>query len=317
MSDLSQFWRKQQKRLYRLRVRGPHQLRKHLAYYVIRHGFEIGDYSGGAEPAISMWGEGARLRVGRYCMFAEGVSIVLGGNHRTDHVTGFPLGKAMDRAGPLDESYSRGDVVLGSDVWIGKDAMILSGVTVGDGAVVGAGSVVLEDVAPYTIMQGNPARIFGKRFPDAVIRQLLKARWWDLDHGQILSLQPVLQSDDVDAVIDACNRMRGASEAPSTAATVEPRLAHAPIPAPNAGNEAGILSWCVRYLAEFLKVPPEKIDVDAPFSRLGLDSIGRASLMTGLEDALGVAITPDDIVEHPTIAALARHLAAQDVAVSV
>ncbi|TPX34890.1 hypothetical protein SmJEL517_g02542 [Synchytrium microbalum] len=48
-------------------------------------------------------------------------------------------------------------VTIGSDVWIGGNSVILPGVTIGDGAVVGAGSVVTKDVAPYTVVVGNPA----------------------------------------------------------------------------------------------------------------------------------------------------------------
>lgn len=43
--------------------------------------------------------------------------------------------------------------------WIGAGATILPGVTVGENAVVGAGSVVTHDVAPNTIVAGNPARV--------------------------------------------------------------------------------------------------------------------------------------------------------------
>ena len=41
---------------------------------------------------------------------------------------------------------------------IGSNATILCGITVGEGAIVGAGSVVTLDVAPNTIVAGNPAR---------------------------------------------------------------------------------------------------------------------------------------------------------------
>jgi len=50
-------------------------------------------------------------------------------------------------------------VLVGHKVWIGFGASILKGVTVGDGAVVGAKSVVTRDVAPYTVVAGNPARV--------------------------------------------------------------------------------------------------------------------------------------------------------------
>lgn len=42
--------------------------------------------------------------------------------------------------------------------WIGFDAMIMKGVTIGEGAIIGAKSVVVTDVAPYTVVMGNPAR---------------------------------------------------------------------------------------------------------------------------------------------------------------
>lgn len=44
-------------------------------------------------------------------------------------------------------------------VWIGFDVVVLKGVTIGEGAIVGARSVVTRDVAPYTIVVGNPARV--------------------------------------------------------------------------------------------------------------------------------------------------------------
>lgn len=55
-------------------------------------------------------------------------------------------------------------VHIGKNAWIGAGATILPGVTVGDNAVVGAASVVTKDVAPDTIVAGNPAR-FIKRIP--------------------------------------------------------------------------------------------------------------------------------------------------------
>ena len=42
---------------------------------------------------------------------------------------------------------------------IGVNAVILPGVTVGQGAIVGAGSVVTEDVPPFSIVAGVPARV--------------------------------------------------------------------------------------------------------------------------------------------------------------
>lgn len=44
-------------------------------------------------------------------------------------------------------------------VWIGARVCILKGVEIGEGAVVGTGSVVTKDVAPWTVVAGNPARV--------------------------------------------------------------------------------------------------------------------------------------------------------------
>jgi acetyltransferase-like isoleucine patch superfamily enzyme len=49
-------------------------------------------------------------------------------------------------------------VHIGRNVWIGFDVSVLPGVTIGNGSIVGARSVVFEDVLPYTVVAGNPAR---------------------------------------------------------------------------------------------------------------------------------------------------------------
>lgn len=50
-------------------------------------------------------------------------------------------------------------VHIGTGAWIGAGATILPGITIGENAVVGAGSVVTRDVAPNTIVAGNPAKV--------------------------------------------------------------------------------------------------------------------------------------------------------------
>lgn len=50
-------------------------------------------------------------------------------------------------------------VTIEDDVWIAADAIVLPGVTIGRGAVIGAHSVVVEDVAAFTVVAGNPARV--------------------------------------------------------------------------------------------------------------------------------------------------------------
>jgi sugar O-acyltransferase (sialic acid O-acetyltransferase NeuD family) len=50
-----------------------------------------------------------------------------------------------------------GKCTIGKEVFIGTGAVILPGITVGDGAVIAAGAIVTKDVAPRTLVAGNPA----------------------------------------------------------------------------------------------------------------------------------------------------------------
>jgi putative colanic acid biosynthesis acetyltransferase WcaF len=54
-------------------------------------------------------------------------------------------------------------IVIGDQTWICANAFVGPGVTVGEGAVVGAGAVVVKDVAPWTVVAGNPARLIKRR----------------------------------------------------------------------------------------------------------------------------------------------------------
>jgi acetyltransferase-like isoleucine patch superfamily enzyme len=54
---------------------------------------------------------------------------------------------------------------------IGVNAVVLPGVTVGKGAIVGAGAVLTEDVEPFTIVAGVPARLIRRREPSEPTRE--------------------------------------------------------------------------------------------------------------------------------------------------
>jgi len=59
-------------------------------------------------------------------------------------------------------------VRVGRNVWIGFDSCVLPGVSIGEGSIVGARSVVTADVAPYSVVAGNPARIIRRLEPEEV-----------------------------------------------------------------------------------------------------------------------------------------------------
>lgn len=67
-----------------------------------------------------------------------------------------------------------GDVIIGDRVWICYRAIVLPGVNIGEGAVIAAGAVVTEDVAPYAIVAGSPARQIGERTPNLHYRLSFK-----------------------------------------------------------------------------------------------------------------------------------------------
>jgi acetyltransferase-like isoleucine patch superfamily enzyme len=52
-----------------------------------------------------------------------------------------------------------GDITIHDDAWIGAGAIVLPNVSIGEQAVVAAGAIVTKDVAPRTIVAGNPARV--------------------------------------------------------------------------------------------------------------------------------------------------------------
>lgn len=149
-------------------------------------------------PTIFSWGEGATLKVGKFCSIAEEVKIFLGGNHRIDWITTFPFSALWPSAKDIiGHPSTKGDVVIGHDVWIGYGATILSGVTIGNGAVIGAFSVVAKDVPPYSIVVGNPAKVVKKRFSDDKIDILQKLRWWDWENEKLNYAMEYLLCGDI------------------------------------------------------------------------------------------------------------------------
>ncbi|MCP9337212.1 CatB-related O-acetyltransferase [Stutzerimonas xanthomarina] len=152
-------------------------------------------------PEVYDWQEGSTLKVGAYCSIASNVQIFLGGLHRTDWITTFPFPAFIDEAADItDYNGSRGDVVIGNDVWLCSNCVILSGVTVGHGAVVACGSIVTRDVAPYSVVAGNPARHVRWRFPEEQRRVLLGIEWWNWPEADIRAASTLLCSSDVDAL---------------------------------------------------------------------------------------------------------------------
>ena len=159
--------------------------------------YEIGTGSYGL-PDVHDWHEGSTLCIGAYTSIADDVHIFLGGQHRTDWISSYPFPAFLEEAKHI-QSYggSRGDVTIGNDVWLASGCTILSGVTVGDGAVVAARAVVARDVAPYSIVAGNPARHIRFRFDQATREALLAVAWWSWPESEVRQVVHLLCSDDL------------------------------------------------------------------------------------------------------------------------
>ncbi|MDB5374554.1 MAG: Capsular polysaccharide synthesis enzyme Cap5H [Belnapia sp.] len=136
-----------------------------------------------------------RISVGRYCSLGafdiaqpqhpiESVTSSVFAYNREKHA----LVKSMIQDSGLGDTAwaryrvvmpSKAPPVIGNDVFFGKDVLLSTGIRIGDGAVIAAGSVVTRDVAPYTIVGGNPAKLIRRRFDDGIIEDFLELQWWN------------------------------------------------------------------------------------------------------------------------------------------
>lgn len=130
--------------------------------FVNLYGCEVGDDSRiGTFVEIQKGASiGRRVKVSSHTFICEGVTIeddVFIGHGvmfindkypRATNATGMPQSAADWTCVPTRICHGAS---------IGSNATILCGLTIGAGAIVGAGSVVTHDVAPHTIVAGNPA----------------------------------------------------------------------------------------------------------------------------------------------------------------
>lgn len=115
----------------------------------IREQVEIGD------SAVIMMG--AVINIG--AVIGEGTMIdmgaVLGG--RATVGKNCHIGAGTVLAGVVEPASAQ-PVIVEDNVLIGANAVVLEGIRVGEGSVVAAGAIVIQDVEPYTVVAGTPAK---------------------------------------------------------------------------------------------------------------------------------------------------------------
>jgi virginiamycin A acetyltransferase len=148
-----------------------------------------------------------KLIIGKFCSIAcKAKFLMTSGNHTMRSLSTYTFPIFYEEWG-LDVSHitdawdNKGDIVIGNDVWIGYDAIIMSGVKIGDGAIIGARAIVTNDVPPYTIVGGIPAKVIKKRFSDDIILKLLKVRWWNWPYEKIQANIKHIQSGNIDKLV--------------------------------------------------------------------------------------------------------------------
>jgi acetyltransferase-like isoleucine patch superfamily enzyme len=131
--------------------------------FVNLYGCEIGD-----DTRIGTFVEiqknariGARCKISSHTFICEGVTIqdeVFVGHGVIFVNDRFPRAVTSDGVLQTEADWECQKTVVETGASIGSGSTLLGGVTVGRGAMVGAGSVVTRDVAPLSVVAGNPAR---------------------------------------------------------------------------------------------------------------------------------------------------------------
>ena len=147
-----------------------------------------------------------RLIIGKFCSIACGAKFLFNSaNHKMASLSTYTFPLFFEEWGLKKENVAqawdqKGDIMIGNDVWIGYEAVILSGVTIGDGAVIGCRVVVTNDIPPYTIVGGVPAKPIRKRFDEETIKELQKIKWWDWPEEKITEKIQAIQAGDLEGL---------------------------------------------------------------------------------------------------------------------
>ncbi|HEY0115594.1 MAG TPA: acyltransferase [Allosphingosinicella sp.] len=99
------------------------------------------------------------VSIGARCKVQNGVSVYNGVTIGDDVFVGPHAAFTNDKVPrAFNSDWAVTPTRLETGCSIGANSTIICGITIGEFAMVAAGSVVTRDVAPYTLVMGNPAR---------------------------------------------------------------------------------------------------------------------------------------------------------------
>lgn len=108
---------------------------------------EIGDH-----VLIGMYNTIHHCDFGSYVLTAEGCRFLSGSRYHHYARTDIPIAL---QGGSLTR------ITVNDDVWVGANAIVMA--EIGEGSVVGAGAVVTDDIEPFAVAVGVPARVIDRR----------------------------------------------------------------------------------------------------------------------------------------------------------
>jgi len=157
------------------------------------------------------------VRVGAFCSIGPR-SLMGFGEHPVDFPSTAPAfysprGQTGLTFASSESFRERRRITLGSDVWVGAHVFIRDGVEIGDGAIIAAGAVVTQNVPPYTIVGGTPARVIRPRFSEQVAAALHRLRWWTWSDDELRSAQPFMNGKNVEGFLQWALDCRQESDA--------------------------------------------------------------------------------------------------------
>jgi FkbH-like protein len=279
------------------------------SYFKKKYNIDVGLYSVGF---FDRWRIAPGTTVGRYSTIASSVRLI-DANHPIRSLSTHPFFYLKDFGFVATDNVSSVPKIVEDDVWMGHNSIATPECKrIGRGSIVGAGSIVMSDVPRYAIMTGAPARLVRFRFPPDVIEAIESTRWWLLDKDELKrglnSAGDFLSHPSVEsarAFLRALGRQPqepdGQDKGPETEVKMqewqdqEPEVQFPQLSRENSNFAvARTTPRSDQLLHEIIRseIPTFSRDqMDTPFDRLHIDSLGLLNLRTALEQSLGTRIS--------------------------